>query len=127
MRMLAARGLFVLAVAASPQPVFGGAMADGTRDAVSAYRRCVMQVWQPPALALGRSDLSVKLHIFRSTRGKINKVMTVNKVRLTDNALFRATIESAMRAVHNKRCDNALPKRAPREFSLILDPSELHR
>ena len=127
MRMLAARGLFALVIVASTQPASGGALTDDASDALSAYRLCVMHFWQPPALALGRSDLTVKLHISRSTRGEINQVMTVRKMRLKDDALFRATIESATRAALNKRCGNALPKHAPREFILILDPSELSR
>ncbi len=127
MTMFAAQALFVLAVAALTLPASDEAMADGTHDAISAYRRCVMTIWQPPALALGRSDLTVKIHIFRSARGTIRKTEVADKGRLKDDALFRATAESAMRAALNMRCGNALPRPAPRGIILILDPSELTR
>lgn len=116
------------AATAGASQASAGPVTESEKDAV---RRQIEQCWNLPAGLKGTADMVVKIQLEMNIDGTTRSAVITNPGRMDSDPLFRATAESAKRAVLNPRCQ---PLKLPpdkyeqwRTITLDFNPAEMFR
>ncbi len=122
------------AVASAPSAAAttgGGNSLPITTGEIDSVRRQIEQCWSLPANVKPTKDLVVEIRVEMNQDGTPRSALIQDNGRMGADAAYRATAESARRAVLNPRCH---PFRLPREkydrwrtLTLVFNPAEMFR
>jgi hypothetical protein len=123
------------AAAGSPSPAAaapgGGEGLPVTAGEIDSVRRQIEQCWSLPANVKPTKDLVVEIRVEMNQDGTPRSAVIKDNGRMSGDAGYRATAESARRAVLNPRCH---PFKLPREkydrwrtLNLVFNPAEMFR
>lgn len=102
-----------------------------TLNEKDAIRQQIIRNWTVTSGAKGAQDMIVTLKISLSRDGSVNDVNIIDQGRYNNDSFFRATVDSARRAVYKSSPLQNLPpekydvKEGWRELVLNFDPSEM--
>jgi TolA protein len=131
----ALRGNAAVAAAGSASPAAPAAGAGNslpvTAGEIDSVRRQIEQCWSLPANVKPTKDLVVQIRVEMNPDGTPRSAVIQDSGRMSTDSGYRATAESARRAVLNPRCH---PFKLPREkydrwrtLNLVFNPAEMFR
>ncbi|QNT70859.1 hypothetical protein HQ394_17990 [Defluviicoccus vanus] len=102
-----------------------------TASEIEGVRRQIEQCWNVPAGLKGTADMVVSIRVEMGIDGRPRSAVIENAARMDSDPSYRATAESAKRAVLNPRCQ---PFKLPpekyerwRTLTLVFNPAEMFR
>ncbi len=102
-----------------------------TAGEIDSVRRQIEQCWSLPANVKPTKDLVVQIKVEMNPDGTPRSAVIEDNGRMSADAAYRATAESARRAVLNPRCH---PFKLPRDkydrwrtLNLVFNPAEMFR
>ncbi|MDP6109208.1 MAG: energy transducer TonB [Rhodospirillales bacterium] len=90
------------------------------RDAlVNAIKRQLEPCWNLPAGAKSAGDMVIEIKVSVNPDGKVRTADLINAGRINSDSFYRASAESALRAVNNPRCNHL--KLPPDKYNVWKD------